>query len=263
MNSIGYELKKIARSLFLAKPTVSFCITCRDRLWQIQQTLPKNLKDNNAIQDRVEFVLVDFASPDGLQQWICDNFQEELKSGYLKYYYVEEGMPEWHMSVAKNTAHQLGKNEVLVNLDCDNFTGIKGGDYVARIFRKYGVDNTFLHMWTGDWGDGTHGRMAVSKKNFRELGGYDEGLEPFGGDDRDFARRAKAMGLKRVRRKEKKYLGAVFNEKGEGFTEERQALHEMNKRNIDRSLTNIDNGCLVANQGREKIGLAAIRMFHE
>ncbi len=54
---------------------ISFCITCKNRLHQIRQTLPKNLEDNRRLQELVEFVLVDFGSTDGLRKWISDNFK--------------------------------------------------------------------------------------------------------------------------------------------------------------------------------------------
>ena len=105
-------------------PKLSFCITCMNRLNQIKETLPQNLRDNILFNEKIEFIVVDFATP-GLQQWIKSEFEEELRSGYLKYYYTEE-LRYWHASIAKNTAHLLANNDILVNLDCDNYTGYNG-----------------------------------------------------------------------------------------------------------------------------------------
>lgn len=107
-------------------PAISFCITCKNRIHQIRQTLKQNLDDNRLHRDFVEFVLVDFGSKDGLRDWVFNNFSVELASGYLKYYYTEN-LPHWHASVAKNTAHLCASGDILVNLDCDNFTGLWGG----------------------------------------------------------------------------------------------------------------------------------------
>lgn len=76
-----------------------------------------------------EFVLVDFGSADGLQDWIYENFIGDIRSGYLKYYYTEE-MEDWHASIAKNTTHLLASNEIITNLDCDNYSGVNGGKFV-------------------------------------------------------------------------------------------------------------------------------------
>lgn len=46
------------------RPSLSFCITCKNRLAQIKQTLRQNLEDNRYGRDKIEFVLVDFGSTD-------------------------------------------------------------------------------------------------------------------------------------------------------------------------------------------------------
>ena len=111
--------------------TLSFCIACKNRLHQISQTLPQNLKDNRDTKDVIEFVLVDFGSTDGLQAWVKENFADEMEAGYLKYYYTE-GVPVWHASIAKNTAHTLAENLIVVNLDCEYFTGKDEGLFSAH-----------------------------------------------------------------------------------------------------------------------------------
>ncbi len=248
-------------NLFREKPSVSFCITCRDRMWQIRETLPKNLKDNYGHSDRVDFVLVDFASCDGLRDWVSGNFEEELKSGYLKYYYTEE-MPQWNVCVAKNTAHMMAGGEIVVNLDCDNFTGPGGGDYVSRKMRIFGPDKIVLHMFSGEWMDGTFGRIAMSKRNFLKVGGYYEDFRKPAYEDTDIVNRLRAMGFKRIKNSNRRYLNAIPNAKGEGVIESRSEWMEVNRRNGDESRKNIAEGRLVANEGRP-IGVQAVRMFQE
>ncbi|MDR2773869.1 MAG: hypothetical protein LBC19_03840, partial [Tannerella sp.] len=77
------------------KTVLSFCITCKNRIHQIKQTLRKNLDDNVLCRDFIEFVLVDFGSTDGHREWILSEFTDELDSGYLRYYYTE-ALPFWH-----------------------------------------------------------------------------------------------------------------------------------------------------------------------
>ena len=50
---------------------LSFCITCMNRFNQISKTLLTNLNDNK--NEKVEFVLVDFNSSDGLKEYILNN----------------------------------------------------------------------------------------------------------------------------------------------------------------------------------------------
>ena len=61
---------------------ISFCITVLNRLHQVKKTLEINLSNNDP--KYCEFILIDFNSTDGLKDYIYNNFQNELKSGYLK-----------------------------------------------------------------------------------------------------------------------------------------------------------------------------------
>ena len=97
---------------------LSFCITCMNRFNQISKTLLTNLNDNK--NEKVEFVLVDFNSSDGLKEYILNNkdFEKYLNTKQLRYFSTKE-LIHWHASIAKNTAHKLAKGKYVVNLDCD------------------------------------------------------------------------------------------------------------------------------------------------
>jgi len=177
-------------------PSLSFCIPCKNRLYQIQHTLRKNLDDNVLHDQLIEFVLIDFDSNDGLRDWIISNFSSELSSGYLKYYYTK-ALPQWHASIAKNTAHLCASGKILANLDCDNFTGTWGGAYVLKTFALRG-DRCVIHQYSGNTGDNSYGRIAVQTKYFYLIGGYDESFEPVGYQDGDLIDRLLKFGLKYV-----------------------------------------------------------------
>ncbi len=138
----------------------------------------------------VEFVLADLGSKDGLTEWVVSNFSKEIDEGYLRLIYTE-GMPKFHMALAKNTAHAYSTGEILTSLDADNFTGPRGGKFVYDCFKKHNFE-TILHQFSGSWRDGTCGRMSYNRKHFIGVGGYDEQLEPFGHDDLDILGRLKA-----------------------------------------------------------------------
>ena len=147
-------------------PSVSFCTTYKDRFWQISQTLPKNLKDNRMDKEHVEFVLIDFDPSDPtLKNFIFDNFADDVASGYLKYYQTDK-MPTWDCSFAKNTAHYYAANDVVVNLDADNYTGWRGGLYVAHMLAPN--RKTFLWQYTGT-PNGSYGRISLYKEDFEYL----------------------------------------------------------------------------------------------
>ena len=228
---------------------VSFCITCKNRIYQIRQTLRKNLDDNLLHTDYVEFILVDFGSVDGLREWVLDHFQPELATGYLKYFYTNE-LLLWHASIAKNTAHRCASGDILVNLDCDNFTGSWGGNYVMKAFARYGK-RCVVHQFSGKVGDGSFRRIAVQKKYFYAIGGYDESFEHMGYQDFDLINRLVYYGLKHVVMPNVSYNQAIVNTKEEGikYTDSNKKYTEMMEANLFASEKNLSKGRLVVNHG--------------
>ncbi len=234
----------------MMKPELSFCITCKNRLYQIRQTLRKNLDDNAYYNDLIEFILVDFGSDDGLHEWIVDNFQPELASGYLKYYYTDE-LPQWHMSIAKNTAHWWASGNILVNLDGDNYTGSWGGAYVMKAFEQHG-NRCVIHQFSGTYGDGSCGRIAVRSKCFDMIGGYDESFEPMGHQDLDLVERFVQIGLHYILLPDNRYNLAIPNTKKESIIHaaSSKSYIEMLRHNEDISRRNLLEGRLIANAGK-------------
>lgn len=230
---------------------ISFCVTCKNRFHQIKLTLKKNLEDNKALNNEIEFNLVDFGSSDGLQEWVCTNFVNDLKSGYLKYYYTET-MPLWHCPKAKNTAHLLADAEIVVNLDCDNFLGKDGASFVLRQFRIFG-QNIILHQGSGIPLDGSFGRIAMAKRHFLNIGGYDESLLPMGYQDADIIHRLVQFGLRYVPKIDKEYNKAIPNTKDEGLlhTGSNDNYYQMNYQNMLTSKANISDGLIIANTNAE------------
>lgn len=229
-------------------PTLSFCITCKNRFHQISQTLKNNLDDNRIHRRWVEFILVDFGSDDGLKEWVVSNFQEELNLGYLRYYYTDE-LTYWHASIAKNTVHLLAANQIVMNLDCDNFTGFLGGQFVIRQFTKN--QNLLLHQYKGDPHDGSFGRIAIFKAYFKLVNGYNESLEPFYYEDVDLIIRLREIGLVYKNMPFEKYTRVIKNSTEESFTniKTEYTSEEMHHENSNRSKVNVSNGYILGNEG--------------
>jgi glycosyltransferase involved in cell wall biosynthesis len=227
--------------------SLSFCITCKNRIHQIKQTLKKNLDDNISYKDIIEFVLVDFGSTDGLKEWILSNFQQELLSGYLRYLYTDE-LPFWHASIAKNTAHAHARNNILVNLDCDNYTGEMGGYLVIQTFVKHNF-NIVFHQFSGTFGDGSFGRISMLKNHFHEAGGYDEALEPMAYEDNDLILRLRKLNLTYIGNPDPNYNLAIKNDRSESirYTKGTHSWREMLRMNEIKSKTNISRGKIIAN----------------
>lgn len=150
----------------------------------------------------------------------------------------------WHTSVAKNIAHRLGSGDILVNLDCDNFIG----DMIEAICAHFQTDIQVLHLWSGTFMDGTFGRIAIDRKAFYDLGGYDESFHPAGHQDVDVLERAKAKGMT-VLHSPSQHDAAIQNNKEETIEYYATDLkwREMEKKNRGKSKSNIKNHRLVAN----------------
>jgi hypothetical protein len=164
----------------------------------------------------------------------------------------------WHMSRSKNIAHRLGSGDVLVNLDCDNFLG--NTIEVVREPLERGVKA--IHLWSGTKGDGTCGRIAVTREVFHSLGGYDESFQPVGHDDLDLLKRIKHAGHA------VEYIpcppnSAIINTREEALrycAPTGLTWMESTMQNRRQSDQNVANGRLVANEGK-KWGAAEIELF--
>lgn len=161
--------------------SISFCTTCRNRLWQVKDTLEENLK---AIDQTHEIVLVNYGSTDGLSDWVWDNFENQIESGLLKYFEVD-GAAVWNVARAKNLAHRLAGGDYLFNLDADNH--IRKFD-IEKITEASSL-KLHCHQWSKNWEDGSFGRIGMPKVVFDKIGGYDETLLAMGGQDIDILNR--------------------------------------------------------------------------
>jgi hypothetical protein len=167
-------------------PEISFCITCCNRLWQIQQTFETNLANLDA---DLELVLVDFGSRDGLAEWVWSGFKPEIDSGKVRFYEVCNPV-NWSSPRAKNLSHRLATGRYLFNLDADNF--LTAEDILT--IRRAASSGSPCHQWTGTFGDGSFGRIGLSGQLFRQIGGYDESFLPMGAQDLDLLNRLNAGG---------------------------------------------------------------------
>lgn len=176
---------------------ISFCTTCKGRAHHLKETLPKNLEDNKG-HPQVEFVLLDYNSPDDLSSWVRQNLSIEISNGRV-IYYQETTAAFFDPRHAKNIAHLLGTGDVLVNLDADNFTGpgYAGGLADAFVCPNAFVTSVDERKKYGEW-FGLSGRIALKRKDFLRLRGYDESQVGWGGEDLDLIRRAQHSGLKRI-----------------------------------------------------------------
>ena len=117
---------------------LSFCTTCMGRAHHLKQTLPKNLADTwTGPAGSVEFVVLDYSSPDDLASWITTDRRASALSGcgHLRFARCS-GQPYFRHSHAKNMAHALATGDVVCNVDADNYVGPGFTGFLQSVFSR-------------------------------------------------------------------------------------------------------------------------------
>ena len=173
----------------MAKPVVCFCTVVMNRLTHVKQTLGVNLRDNHA--DGIQFILLDYTSRDGLEEYIKDNFQSALDSERLVYYRYPSATV-FNRSHSRNMAFRLAQGDIVANVDADNYAGPGFGVYVQSLFQdRTNVCLTGLgNPWTGE----ASGKLCTTKEDFLKVSGYDETFEGYGFEDYDIVNRLRFSG---------------------------------------------------------------------
>lgn len=164
-------------------PTISYCIAVMNRPDDVRGTLRANLDENRVFGEKVEFVLVFLDDDSAFHAWVREEFAAELRAGYLR---VIEDPPLaiWHFGRAKNSHRRFASGKVFSSLDGDNFVTRHETQQLLEIFDRFGPDFVF-HHFSGNWGDGTSGRVSAGMRFYEEVG-YDETFLPRQYDEIDF-----------------------------------------------------------------------------
>lgn len=168
---------------------ISLCTTCMGRLHDLKDTLPVNIKTNKDYQN-LEFVILNYNSPDGLDNWMRDNMSEHIESGKVVYYKTE--LPQhYSMTKSRNLAFKLASGDIVNNVDADNFVNEGFARYVNVLANQQTEKAIFAKGKRM-----LRGRLGFWKKEFMEiLRGYDESIEHYGHDDHDLMNRAWLAGF--------------------------------------------------------------------
>ena len=157
---------------------ISYCITCKDRLHHLKDTLRKTLL---CLEGGDNVILLDYNSTDGLKSWVkC------LNSPKIKFIQLDEGDVPFHMARAKNIAHLHADNKIVCNLDADNWITAQFVSYIKGNIERQRI----LHASPAAFGGGA-GRMVLYKDVFIKLEGYNEAFLTWGYDVTEFLHRAR------------------------------------------------------------------------
>jgi hypothetical protein len=186
---------------------IVYATTCKGRSEHVKQTLPQNLADNPGPDSK--FVLLDYNSQDGLDEWLKATQMDAIRSGKLvTYFFPAPGA--FKIAHAKNMAARCGLLEgadILVTLDADNFTGPNFDQFITKNLPQLGgfLCPDFGAIKVMPWGKegdrdpnrrpvrGFHGRLAIRAQDFIKMGGYDENYQMWGSEDIDMLGRLHRM----------------------------------------------------------------------
>jgi hypothetical protein len=204
---------------FNAMLKISYATVCMNRLHHLKLTLPKNIHDN--LNDgNVEFVLLDYNSSDGLEDWIHTEMNEYISAGLLSYYRTP--VPQYfNRSHSRNIMFRLATGEIICNVDADNYTGKGFTQYIRKQFDNN--TNIFLNAdMTGRLyqAKGAFGRFVARKEDFIEVGGYDETMTCYGFEDCDLVNRLKLLGKREVVIEDIQFLDHIHHGNEERFKNE-------------------------------------------
>ena len=240
---------------------VSICTTIMDRLNDLKQTLPQNIKDNSDYPN-VEFVVLDYNSKkDDIGGWIKSEMMEYIDSGRLVYYRTTE--PQYFdMSHSRNIAFLAATGDIVNNVDADNFTPLSEECGFATYVNKLANEQPEKAIFAKSR-QLLRGRLGFYKQEFIELlGGYDERLKGYGNDDANLQNRAWKSGFKMMSFRGQ-FCGRAPNhiKHQEGNYKEEWWQTEGKNRLI--SYTDLITGNFKANEGRVWGKAKLIKNFNE
>jgi glycosyltransferase involved in cell wall biosynthesis len=221
---------------------LSLCTWCRE--WPpLREALPANLATVAGL-DWVEVCVVDVGSRDDTVEWL-----RSLAAENPQLRVTSQPLEPLHFAAAYNLCHHFATGKILASVDADN---VIGPDYCRFVRNAVAADPlAIVHCWTGDWLDGTCGRLALHRNLFDQLGGYDEALERIGNQDLDLRDRAQAAGGRCVLCQDPAVVGHAI------FTRHEDKMQHLagvdyaraNQVNARISNANLARGRLRANQG--------------
>jgi GT2 family glycosyltransferase len=186
-------------------PTISICSVSMNRSHHVRETLPANIAENSDYPS-IEFVLLDYNSTDGLEDWVRSKMMGHIEKGVLKYYRTDE--PEYfNVSHAKNMVTNLCSGRIICNVDADNYAGCGYASWVYSVFSGKEnrslvttIQNGFIKF--RDQG----GKLAFYSDSFKKVRGYDEDMIGYGFEDVDLVYRLEGAGNSSAYIEDPKYL---------------------------------------------------------
>lgn len=157
-------------------PGLSMITTCKGRLAHLQRTLPLMAAQGGDC----EVIVVDYGCPDGTAAWVANHFPE------VKLVEVR-GETAFHVARARNLGARAAQAPWLMFVDADVLLPPGFAAYMRPLLAP-GCYYRPAPLTPDTWGS-----LLVSRDAFLAVGGYDEVLRDWGGEDDDLYHRLDAF----------------------------------------------------------------------
>ena len=159
----------------------SIITTCKGRLDNLKRTLPEFLK-----QEQTEVIVVDYDCPDGTSDYVARHYPSACVVTVAE-------QPRFNTSHARNLGAARAKGEFLIFLDADV---VIAENFVTHIDRQM-TDQSFA-LFGAQAGNSLRGCCVVSRHAFAIIGGYDELLSGYEGEDLELYVRLRLAGARQL-----------------------------------------------------------------
>jgi hypothetical protein len=161
---------------------ISFGTSCMGRVDHIKKTYIQNISTALKYSSNCEFILLNWNSRDGLQEWVEENLRDYIKGGVVKYLHTDTPTV-FDISKTKNITLKNSTGEILCSLDADNFISPSFLASVEKVFASEG--QPIIQCKGGPMA----GRIVLKREHFFNLRGYDEAMVGWGHEDLDLVER--------------------------------------------------------------------------
>lgn len=162
-------------------PLVSIVVTCKGRLHHLRETFDSFVGQTCAYP--FELIVVDYGCPQSTFKFVRQRDIRGVVSAR-----VQDDVAEFNLARARNCGACLAAGQVLAFVDADIRVSDGWLELVSTAILKHGSEL----MCTSSSLDGRYdrcGTCAVSRSMFEAVRGYDENLQGWGCEDRDFYER--------------------------------------------------------------------------
>lgn len=149
-------------------PVISFCVPVMNRLDDLKATLAHNLEVLDQFGDKVEIIVACFDKDDTCEHWVLSCFSDAVRVGRLRFYRCKP-LRYWHFAWAKNAFSRYVSGRYYSSLDGDNFLSSVEVATCLQLLEDDRLEYV-IHHWSGEWGDGTSGRITLPSWAYKEIG---------------------------------------------------------------------------------------------